>query len=90
MPIGGGVVLWRSRTFDYFMGLSCGHSEGCWVGLIFPLLSIVQNMHMHWKREFPCMIGEAAVSRNSVIPDMSAVLPLCLEGTLILESSNTD
>lgn len=36
------------------------------------------------------MIGEAAVSRNSVVPDMSAVLPLCLEGTLILESSNTD
>lgn len=34
------------------------------------------------------MIDEAAVPRIAVIPDMNAMLPLYLEGTLILESTN--
>lgn len=36
------------------------------------------------------MIDEAAVSRNAVIPDMNAMLPLYLEETLVLESTNID
>lgn len=35
-----------------------------------------------------CMTDEAAVPTNAVIPDKNAMLPLYLEGMVILESTN--